>query len=65
MGGLYFWVCKMKPDAPALGCTSLQNRSPYPLMVNFSLYRMDLYDSNDTDRNIGKLEARTVQQHSH
>ncbi|KIM41294.1 hypothetical protein M413DRAFT_145889 [Hebeloma cylindrosporum] len=22
MGGLYFWVCKMKPDAPALGfCT--------------------------------------------
>ena len=20
MGGLYFWVCKMKPDLPFLGC---------------------------------------------
>lgn len=20
MGGLYFWVCKMKPDMPILGC---------------------------------------------
>ena len=20
MGGLYFWVCKMKPDTPMLGC---------------------------------------------
>jgi hypothetical protein len=20
MGGLYFWVCKMKPDVPLLGC---------------------------------------------
>ena len=23
MGGLYSWVCKMKPDQPILGCTSL------------------------------------------
>ncbi|PPQ84943.1 LOW QUALITY PROTEIN: hypothetical protein CVT25_004456 [Psilocybe cyanescens] len=23
MGGLYFWVCKMKPDAPALGCKTI------------------------------------------
>ena len=23
MGGLYFWVCKMKPDTPALGCKSV------------------------------------------
>ncbi|KAH9944886.1 amino acid transporter, partial [Amylocystis lapponica] len=22
MGGLYFWVCKMKPDVPVLGCES-------------------------------------------
>ncbi|EIM82927.1 amino acid transporter [Stereum hirsutum FP-91666 SS1] len=22
-GGLYFWVCKLKPDAPVLGCDSL------------------------------------------
>jgi hypothetical protein len=20
MGGLYFWVCKMKPELPILGC---------------------------------------------
>ncbi len=23
MGGLYFWVCKMKPEIPMLGCESL------------------------------------------
>ena len=22
MGGLYFWVCKMKPETPMLGCES-------------------------------------------
>jgi len=22
MGGLYFWVCKMKQDTPILGCKS-------------------------------------------
>lgn len=25
MGGLYFWVCKMKPDLPVLGCKSHKN----------------------------------------
>lgn len=32
MGGLYFWVCKMKPDTPVLGCES---RILYYLHISF------------------------------
>lgn len=38
MGGLYFWVCKMKPDIPVLGCESFDVLVP----EQFDLYRYSL-----------------------
>lgn len=48
MGGLYFWVSKLKPDLPVLAC-----KYPAAASVIFSnlrrLYWLDLHNCHDFD----------------
>ena len=58
MGGLYFWVCKMKPDSPALGCEHIRsNPSLFSLSHIPSLYRLGIYYRHDVDGYIRQLEV--------
>jgi len=62
MGGLYFWVCKMKPDAPALGCrvpTDLTPPKRRPILKKEFIMH-DLYNRNGAYRNIWEFEGRIV-----
>jgi len=74
MGGLYFWVCKMKPDAPFLGCMSVILCSLVPpalkmptrallssfAMVLCSLYGVGLCYRDGLHRYIRQLEVQNL-----
>lgn len=58
MGGLYFWVCKMKPDSPALGCKCTIVTSNFLGSSHMlSLYRLGIYHRHDVDGYIRQLEV--------
>lgn len=60
-GGLYFWVCKLKPDAPVLGCEYSVDITNDEITTEELVYRLHwvrIYDSNDFYRHLRQSKVR-------